>query len=452
MIKKNLLVTGIILSLIISCQKHSKSPRQITQEPVNHNLDNNLNFSPDSKWLCYDTRVNDGLGIGDTRRIERVNVFNGKKELIYEAPDFILGKGPGIGAVSYFQKTPQIVFIHGPYTHTGLTYEKTCRFGALIPDDGSEKLVICDARDVIPPFTPGALRGGTHRHEPGGPGEKWIGFTYNDQVMKKYGESIGLDLDLRTIGVTKLEQSVKISAENQVGCWSGVGFSVLVAKVVPNPKSGTEEICHADGDGWVGENGYQKPDGTWQLARAFIGRMANNHTEVFIVDIPENISIPGPDGPLEGTSTTFPMPPKGTIQRRLTFTDSGCVGVVRSNSDGTFLCYRSQDVQRHTQLFLISPLGGEPVQLTTELQGVQSEGRWHPSGKRIFYIANQQIKVIESRQDAENFGYAQALTEAHREAPGNLVISPNGKLLAYNVVVAGFQQIFVLKIPETLQE
>ncbi len=33
---------------------------------------------------------------------------------------------------------------------------------------------------------PGALRGGTHRHEWSGDG-KWIGFTYNDAILKALG-------------------------------------------------------------------------------------------------------------------------------------------------------------------------------------------------------------------------------------------------------------------------
>jgi hypothetical protein len=450
--KKKLFTVGIIGLLTVNCEKPSEFPRQITQGPVNHSLDNNLNFSPDSKWLAYDTRVNDGLGIGATRQIARVNVSSGKTEIIYEAPDFVVDQGPGVGAVSYFQKSPQVVFIHGPFSPTGLTYAKTCRFGALRPDNGSGKLTVTDARDVLPPFTPGALRGGSHRHEPGGPDEQWLGYTYNDQIMKNYGEALGQNLDLRTIGVTRLGQPVAVANENHAGCWSGAGFSVLVVKVVPNPQPGTDEIFHADGDGWVGEKGYLRPDGNWQLARAFIGRLANNHPELFVVDIPADISIPGADGPLEGTETTFPMPPKGTVQRRLTFTDSGCVGVVRSNPTGTLLCYRSQDVQRKPQLFLISPLGGKPIQLTTEIQGVQSEGRWNPSGKRIYYAANNQIKVIESQPETEKFGFAQALTAPLAQTPGSVVIAPNGKILAYNLTIDGFLQIFVLTIPEALQD
>lgn len=448
--KKKLLTASILGLLAMNCEKPSPLPRQLTQTTVNHSLDNNLNFSPDSKWLCYDTRVNEGLGIGATRTIERVSVANGKTDIIYEAPDFVTNQGPGVGAVSYFQKANQVVFIHGPFSQTGLTYAKTCRFGALLPDNGRGKLTITDARDVLPPFTRGALRGGSHRHEPGGPDEQWLGYTYNDEIMKNYGESIGQNLDLRTLGVTHLGQPVTVP--NHPGNWSGTGFSVLVVKVVPNPQPGTDEISHADGDSWVGGQGYPKPDGTWQLARAFIGRLAHHHSEVFIVDIPADISIPGPDGPLEGTASTFPMPPQGTVQRRLTFTETGCTGVVRSNPAGTWLCYRSQDVQRKPQLFLISPLGGKPVQLTTELQGVQSEGRWHPTGKRIFYVANNQIKVVESQPETANFGFFQTLTDSFAETPGNLVVAPNGKILAYNQNVDGFLQIFALDIPAALHK
>lgn len=50
-------------------------------------------------------------------------------------------------------------------------------------DDGaSNTLVNMDARNITPPFTPGALRGGSHVHTFSGDG-KWIAFTYEDHVL-----------------------------------------------------------------------------------------------------------------------------------------------------------------------------------------------------------------------------------------------------------------------------
>ena len=42
--------------------------------------------------------------------------------------------------------------------------------------------IFIDARDVTAPFTPGALRGGTHAHAWSGDG-KWISFTYQDAAL-----------------------------------------------------------------------------------------------------------------------------------------------------------------------------------------------------------------------------------------------------------------------------
>lgn len=52
---------------------------------------------------------------------------------------------------------------------------------------------------------------------------------------------------------------------------------------------------------------------------------------MFVMDIPNDIAVPGPESLLEGTRTSFPMPPKGTLQRRLTHTKSGCRGDVQFN-------------------------------------------------------------------------------------------------------------------------
>src|SRR5207249_8992573 len=101
-------------------------------------------------------------------------------------------------------------------------------------------------------------------------------------------------------------------------------FTVLATRTTPNPKPGSDEISKAYEEGWVGDKGYVRADGSRQRrALAFQGNvLTTGHQtvpEVFIVDLPEDVTIPG-DGPLAGTPTRMPYPPKGAVQRRLTFT------------------------------------------------------------------------------------------------------------------------------------
>ncbi len=421
--------------------------RQITFEKnKNHNLDNNRNFSPNDRWLCYDTRPFNG-SIADGQTIEKVNVQTGQEVILYQVAHYVKHKGPGVGAASYFPHKDSVIFIHGPDVQRGLVYQKTRRVGAIVPADGSGKRVWADARDVTFPFTPGALRGGTHRHEPGGPHDEWVGFTYNDLIMKRYGESIGKDLDLRTVGVTHLGHPVRVDADSAGENRSGIGFSVVVVKVVPNPKPGTDQISHAAGDRWVGEKGYPKPDGTYQLARAFLGKLASGKEEVFIVDIPRDITQPGPDGPLEGTPTTFPNPPKGTVQRRLTHTASGCAGNVSSNPQGTRLSFLSKDAKSRWQIFLISPLGGKMRQATFFRSGVQGEARWLPGGKAFVCVAHNRIYRVNADENSPHFGKTTALTGEFEQPPSNLVAGHTGKIVAFNLERNHQLQIFVAEAP-----
>lgn len=437
-----------------SCQTDT-AEKQITHDlTYHHDLDNNDNFSPDGKWLVYDTRTDDG-GIAESARIERVNIETGEKQVLFD----IKGNaawGPGAGAVSYSSKENAVVFIHGLSTSTKENpYQQWRRTGVIIHDDRPNVPVYMDARDVTPPFTPGALRGGTHRHEWSGDGQ-WIGFTYNDAILKALEDSTGEKRNLRTIGVSKKGRAVRVDKndENVSGEW----FSALVVRVVPNPAPGSDEISHAASDSWVGTNGYTAQNGTRQIARAFLGTVKdkNGHDvpEVFIVDIPEDITQPGPLGPLEGTNTDFPMPPKGAVQRRLTFTaDSshpGCSGIVRSSSDGSQLAFLAKDANGVSQIFTISPNGGKARQITEYTSDIAGNLRWHPDGKHVTYVYEGSIVLCEVG-NAPFKERIQLLTEPSESAASNLVWSTDGKVLAFNRLVKneagkGVQQVFVLRM------
>src|SRR5439155_25949486 len=112
-------------------------------------------------------------------------------------------------------------------------------------------------------------------------------------------------------------------------------------------------------------------------------------SEVFIVDLPEDVTVPG-DGPLEGTATRRPLPPKGTVQRRLTDTAGrrhpGLQGPrhwLRSSPDGRRIAFLMKDEDGVVQLWTVSPNGGEPVPVTRNRWDVASAFTWDPDGRRV---------------------------------------------------------------------
>ena len=432
--------------------------KQITNDlSYNHDLDNNDNFSPDNQWLVYDTRTEEG-GIAASAKIEKVNVETGEKKVLYVLSNNAEW-GPGAGAVSYSPVDNSVVFIHGLMSLTKENpYQQWRRTGVIINDAAPNVPVFMDARDITPPYTKGALRGGTHRHEWSGDGQ-WIGYTYNDAVLKALEDKTGEQHNLRTIGVSKRNNPVFLEKDAQGDNVSGEWFSALVVRVTPTPKPGSDEISHAAGDSWVGTDGYVKPDGTRQIARAFIGKVKNKNgkevDEVFIVDIPTDITIPGEFGPLEGTDTTFPMPPKGTAQRRLTFTanasQAGCVGIVRSSFDGSLLAFLAKDAHGIQQIFAISPSGGVATQLTFHDKNVEGSVRWRPDGKQISYVWEGSIVVCKIGNEPFESRF-QLLTKPTENSPSNLVWSHDDRTLAFNRIITDektgkSKQIFIVKPP-----
>lgn len=447
---RRLFVTCCVLLFLVSLAASTAlaySEIQLTYgTDVNHSLDNNLNWSPDSQWVDYDTRAFVG-GINNTLTLEKVNIATKDIVVMYTAPNPnpTDGFGPGTAAVSFFPEGDTVIAIRGI---DGVHYNQWARFGAMIsPTDGSVggfDYVISDARDVTPSFTPGALRGGTHRHEPTGDG-KFIGFTYNDEIMQYYDPSY----NLRTIGCTKL--GIPVDVDDALGNQDGIGFSVLLVKVKRQADitPGSDDVFQASEDSWVGAKGYQKLDGTWQRGYAFIGKtvpapgVARN--EVYVVDVPEDITVAGPDGPLEGTATTMPMPPAGAVTRRLTWSDTDCFGILRSSLDGSRIAFT-----RDGQIQLISPLGGAPVQATSLAEGT-GDPWWDPSGKFIYSVSANSVwrtNVIEGDPD---FGTSLRLTDPDLYpgiSPNAIVVSPDGQWVAFNRSISGVNQIFITPTPE----
>ena len=453
-------LSGIFSIQSFATTVHPSAERQLTFAPQNHNLDNNDNFSPDNQWLAFDPREDD-TAIAGNAVIARVSVATGEVQELYREPR-AQPWGPGVGAANVNPVDGSVAFIRGLNNATAeRPYAMWRRVGAYVKVASPGSLGFLDARDVIAPFTPGALRGGTHRHEWSADG-RWIGFTYNDALLAAREESTGEKVNLRTIGVAlRLDRGtvrVPPGPENN----DGEMFAAIVVRVVSSPLPGSDEISRAFEDAWVGREGYRRADGGWQRrARAFLGNVRTSEgrelTEVFIVDIPERIDVPGPTGPLEGTAASMPQPPLGAEQRRLTFTATRKFpGValeprhwLRSSPDGTRIVFLAKDDAGVVQAYFIAPLGGAITQITQGHNPVQSCVRWSPDGASIVYVSGQVVMVCDARPASKTFGVARALTQPTQQLPENLLWSHDGRTIAFNrrVLTAGLwrQQIFLVQ-------
>lgn len=412
----------VVSTLSCSLSRESKigvaMERQLTTTPKTHALDNNDNFSPDGNFLCYDTRymVFDKK-LGNCKSVEKVNLTTGEETVLWK-PESISGENaaPGVAAVSYHPNQDKVIFIHGPrLNEVGQRgyYGIKNRNGAIADADGYGHLKVLELRDVATdrPTTPGAHRGGTHRHEFSKNGER-IGFTYDDYLLPEYG---------RTIGYMQRHPQAPQGYEYY--------FTVLLRPV----KSGTSkagEIERAYGDSWVDSSGTK---------RAFIGKIrAENgidyENSLFVAEIPEHTDI---TTAYAGDATTYPIPPKKVRIRRLTHSKAD-EGIVRGSYSGQQIAYLSADTHGIKQVFIV-PVEGSDISDDSDMHPKQVTHfgkdagyvRWHPSDNWLFSISDGKIyATFVGRSDT--FGKTVLLTpsDLKREA---LVVSHNGKLLAYNV-------------------
>lgn len=414
--------------------------KQLTFASRHHQLTNIHCWTADSQWLVFDVRPSGASFTGET--IERVNVCSGEVEVLYRAT-----QEAHVGVVTTNPQRDEYVFIHGPeHPDASWQYDFHHRRGVTLQDGKATNL---DAMDITPPFTPGALRGGSHVHV-FSPDGQYLSFTYNDHVMHERDPA----LDLRNVGIA-LPYGPVIPPCRHPREYAGSHWCVLVSRTTPQPVPGSDEINRAYEEGWIGNNGYRRADGRMQKrALAFIGDTLslNNQKvpELFIVDLPESEQAWKTAGnePLCGTQTTLPAPPAGVIQRRLTCTHDrrypGLATVprhwVRSNPQGTAIAFLMYDDAGVAQLWLISPQGGEPRQLTHDTNGVASAFNWHPSGKALGFVSGGRIVLC----DAES-GHIHSLTAGHNAPPSAdaVVFSPDGTQIAWMQETEGFRQLWV---------
>jgi hypothetical protein len=427
--------------------------KQLTTDAKGHFLNTNQGFSADGKWLVYDTR-NDDSKIASTGSIEMVNIATGEIKALYHTKNQS-EYGPGLGAVSFSPAANRVIFIQGiRNANEKNPYGFTRRTGVAIDTDKPEQPIYMDARDITEPFTPGALRGGTHAHSWSGDG-KWISFTYNDFVIEQLSKTNPDVKDLRTVGVMfpgKVNVTEDLKAENN----SGEMFSVVVTKVTEKRKPGSDDIDKAFDECWIGKKGYQNTEGKWQeRAIAFQGNVIDENgvekTEVFVVDLPADLGKAIAGEKLEGTANARPAVPNAVKQRRITFTKEGVVGPrhwLRSSPDGTNIAFLSKDKSGFINAFIVSPNGGVVKQVSFNQFDIQSGLNFSPNGKYISYVAQHAVYVTNV-VTGKTIALTPNVTENNR--PVSAVLwSPDGNLLAYNRFVENAEgrnlQIFLLPV------
>ncbi|MBP2168995.1 hypothetical protein J2125_002187 [Erwinia toletana] len=414
--------------------------KQLTFDDRNHQLTNINVWTADSQWLVYDLRPSGASFTSLT--IERINTRTAVTEVLYQA-----SQGAHVGVVTASPDLPpRYVCIHGPENPDAYwQYDFHHRRGVIVQNGVAENL---DACDITPPFTPGALRGGSHVHVFSPDGSR-LSFTYNDHVMHEWDSAE----DLRNVGVAVPLHAV-CPRKQHPREYDGSHFCVLVSQTTATPTPGSDEINRAYEEGWIGAEGYRKPDGSQQRwALAFIGdTLASNGEklpEVFIVDLPakmQDYALAG-DQPLEGSATRLPAPPQGVKQRRLTFSAGRRYpGVVsqprhwlRASQDGSAIAFLMKDDAGVVQLWTISPDGGAPQQISDSRNDIQSAFSWHPDGKAVALICDNSVMLCEIAS-----GKMRRVTARSDQAPSGdaVVISPDGQQVAFMRDINGYRQIF----------
>ncbi len=410
--------------------------KQITRGREGRILTNTGVWSPDGEWLVYDTRSDiPGQDFNGTR-IEMVNVRTGRVKVLYQS-----AHGAHCGVVTFHPREPRVVFILGPEHPTpDWSYCAWHRCGVIVAVATPGVATHLDARDLTPPFTPGALRGGSHVHVWDAAGA-WVSFTYEDAVLARFQEAgPDHDLNLRNVAVAVPGHPVRVRKghpRNQDGEY----FSVLATRTTANPKPGSDEIQKAFEEGWVGANGYLRADGTRQKhALAFQGQVVTAQgatiPEVFLADLPDDVTTPGA-GPLAGTETRMPCPPKGTVQRRLTHTAErkfpGLQGPrhwLRSAPDGGRIAFLMKDDSGVVQLWTVSPNGGPPTELTRNPWSITSAFTWSPDGRLIAHGMDNSVCVTET-STGKTVRLTARSDDARAPRPEACVFSPDGRKIAF---------------------
>jgi Tol biopolymer transport system component len=413
--------------------------RQLTHAPHGHVLANAAVWSPDGAWLAYDVRSDPAGSAFDGTRIERVQVETGEVQVLYESR-----RGACCGVPLVNPVDGHVAFILGPENPTpDWQYNAWHRRGVIVDPDRPGAISNLDARDLAPPFTAGALRGGSHVHQFSPDGRR-VSFTYEDHVLATIrppsphdpggattdggssNDNPPPDLNQRNVAVAFPRRVVvpRTHPRNH----DGEFFAVVVSETVNNPRPGSDDVARAYEEAWLGGG---------SSALAFLGDVVTRAgaplTELFLLELPADLTQPGAR-PLEGTPTRRPAPPAGARQRRLTHTaERKFPGVhgprhwPRSAPDGSHIAFLMRDDAGVVQLWTIAARGGDPRQLTHDPFPIASAFTWSPDGARLAYIADGSVMLADAGS-----GHTRRVTPpAPHLRPEACVFAPDGARIAF---------------------
>lgn len=429
------------------------SETQLTAAPHGHIITNTAVWSPDSQWIVYDVRSDAAGTVFDGTRIERVHVSSKQVEVLYSSKN-----GACVGVATVNPVDGRVVFIHGPEHPTpDWTYSMCHREGVIVDPSRPGVGIPLEARDLVPPFTNGALRGGTHVHTWDSKGKN-VSFTYEDHLLT-HGTAPGREPNRRTIGVSMPNESGVIVPQIHSRNRNGSHFSSIVAATIPKPTPGTDEIGRAFEDGWI-------PN---QNRMTFIGEVVaaggRKVNELFLLEGFEQEHLESSNE----SELAMPLPAKGMKQTRLTYFAQipGHTGLTtlprhwpRASPDGKrAACLTENGILHLIDLEIKNlsvPFKPKPVNLTfsgrhlqdqttqpTDLR-ISSTFSWHPNGKYLVAVIHGSVCLIEVES-----GIIRPLTESSNPPPRPeaCVVSPAGKKVAFVRQVIGINQIFVVDVP-----
>ncbi|MGV0756694.1 DUF3748 domain-containing protein [Empedobacter brevis] len=415
---------------------------QLTFENFGHTLHHFQIESPDHSFLVYDRR-NDDTKIGETSVISLLDTQTFESTIVYQTKNQTQF-GPGVGAASFSPLENKIIFIHGiRNANKSNPYSATRRTGVAIDLKYPEQPIFMDARNITPPFTTGALRGGTHSHS-WKKDKNWISFTYNDYILEQKAKHNSLIKDQRVVGMM-FPKKVEVAKDETFENNSGEMFSIIVSKVVTSPVYGSNEIEKAFDECWI--------DSTNNIA--FQGHVRNEKgklkTEIFIATIPNEITFSENDD-LLGTDTTLPNVPNCISQKRITFTENGISHFrhwLRSSPDGKIIYFLMEDQFEITQLFGVDLTTNKITQYSFLENSIASPFNLSSDGKYAVYFSGK--KIISSDLSQKK---AQILFDSNlynNELTGIPHFSNDRKKIYFNQYVQNnfnkkFIQIFQLDI------
>ncbi len=405
---------------------------RLTDAPHGHTLANRGCWAADGRSILFDRR--DDETRFDSPTIDRVWVDTRRTETAYRA-----ATGLHCGVPTCSSRDERFVFIRQDDPPVSdWPYCAWHRHGAIGRLGEPSAVETLDARDLVAPYTPGALRGGTHLHtfHPTAP---LLLSTYEDHVLATADPGTA-QANRRGLAVHLLGQPVtvpKTHPRNQ----DGSSFSVCVTELTDRPEPGSDQIAIAAGEAWLG--GVAESGSGASLAIAFQGTVIDAEgqprLELFLLTLSEDWSrlVEAGGRPLAGTPRTRPGVPAGVRQQRLTWTTDrkhpGLAGPRHwavAAPDGSRIGFYLRDEAGIVQFWTVSPSGGEPVQVSRGTAEPSSPFSWHPSGEAVTYVADGSVVWLDV-----DSGRVRRLTPRASLAEGPThhacVFAPDGSAIAY---------------------